>query len=68
MVGLGGCVHAVFTRVLQRMKTLRDIKTLEIFFLALRIFSTGSLGVVGKCGWFALKASGVAELIAIVYL
>ena len=40
----------------------------EIVFLASRNFGPDSLGLVGRCGWFVLRALKAAESIAIVRL
>ena len=38
----------------------------EFGFFASRIFGPDSLGLVARYGWFVLRASGAAELIAVV--
>ena len=40
----------------------------EIVFLASRNFGPDSLGLVGRCGWFVLRALEAAESIAVVRL
>jgi hypothetical protein len=40
----------------------------EFGFFVSRIFGPGSLGLVCKYGWFALRASGAAESNAVVRL
>ena len=56
------CSQGRSKRIEIRGKTMK----FEIVFLTSRIFGPGSLGLIGRCRWFVLRASGTAESIAVV--